>query len=110
MSRTGMVRTPEGVRRSRLRRLRRMIAPGWMNAQPGGSGTSVRGTGGSPRSIGTAFARVGNGLMRIDNAMSPEPSSLLLVDDEELNREGLARRLRGHGYAVTIAKSGREAI
>jgi sigma-B regulation protein RsbU (phosphoserine phosphatase) len=48
--------------------------------------------------------------MRIEKAMSPDASSLLLVDDEELNREGLARRLRGHDYAVTIAKSGREAI
>src|SRR5262245_16159902 len=53
---------------------------------------------------------MGDGLMRIEKAMSPEASSLLLVDDEELNREGLARRLRGHDYAVTIAKSGREAI
>jgi sigma-B regulation protein RsbU (phosphoserine phosphatase) len=42
--------------------------------------------------------------------MSDEPSSLLIVDDEELNREGLARRLRRHGYAVTLAQSGREAI
>src|SRR5207237_1923135 len=37
-------------------------------------------------------------------------SSILIVDDEEWNSEGLARRLQRHGYAVTTAKSGREAI
>jgi sigma-B regulation protein RsbU (phosphoserine phosphatase) len=42
--------------------------------------------------------------------MGAEPASLLVVDDEELNREGLARRLQKHGYAVTAAASGREAI
>src|SRR5205085_532406 len=42
--------------------------------------------------------------------MAAEPSSLLVVDDEELNREGLARRLQRHGYDVTPARSGREAI
>jgi sigma-B regulation protein RsbU (phosphoserine phosphatase) len=42
--------------------------------------------------------------------MSGETSSLLIVDDEELNREGLARLLQRHGYQVTAAKSGREAI
>jgi signal transduction histidine kinase len=42
--------------------------------------------------------------------MSAETSSLLIVDDEESNREGLARRLQRHGYATTAAASGREAI
>src|SRR5215831_17059472 len=42
--------------------------------------------------------------------MNAESSSILIVDDEELNSEGLARRLQRHGYAVTLAKSGREAI
>jgi sigma-B regulation protein RsbU (phosphoserine phosphatase) len=42
--------------------------------------------------------------------MSAESSSILIVDDEELNREGLARRLQGRGFAVTVAKSGREGI
>src|SRR5262249_52003651 len=42
--------------------------------------------------------------------MNAESSSILIVDDEELNSEGLARRLRGRGFAVTVAKSGREAI
>src|SRR2546423_10433015 len=43
-------------------------------------------------------------------AMNAEPSSLLIVDDEELNREGLGRRLQRDGYAVTAARSGREAL
>jgi sigma-B regulation protein RsbU (phosphoserine phosphatase) len=42
--------------------------------------------------------------------LNAESSSILLVDDEELNSEGLARRLRGRGFAVTVARSGREAI
>src|SRR5919201_1852609 len=42
--------------------------------------------------------------------MNAESSSLLIVDDEELNSEGLARRLRGRGFAVTVAKSGPKAI
>src|ERR671923_2512964 len=42
--------------------------------------------------------------------MNTEAPSLLVVDDEELNREGLARHLRRHGYAVSLAKGGREAI
>src|SRR5256714_10402179 len=42
--------------------------------------------------------------------MNPDPGALLIVDDEELNREGLSRRLQRHGYAVTLAKNGREAL
>jgi sigma-B regulation protein RsbU (phosphoserine phosphatase) len=42
--------------------------------------------------------------------MNVESSSILIVDDEETNSEGLARRLQRHGYAVTAAKSGRQAI
>jgi sigma-B regulation protein RsbU (phosphoserine phosphatase) len=42
--------------------------------------------------------------------MSAETYSLLIVDDEELNREGLARRLQRRGYEVSAARSGREAI
>src|SRR5207248_4083015 len=36
--------------------------------------------------------------------------TILIVDDEELNRDGLARRLQRHGYETAVAKSGREAI
>src|SRR5215831_5668217 len=42
--------------------------------------------------------------------MNVEANSILLVDDEELNREGLSRRLWQHGYEVTVARSGRAAI
>src|SRR5215813_3610341 len=42
--------------------------------------------------------------------MNAESASILVVDDEELNSEGLTRRLQRHGYGVTAAKSGREAI
>jgi sigma-B regulation protein RsbU (phosphoserine phosphatase) len=43
-------------------------------------------------------------------AMNAEASSILLVDDEALNSEGLARRLQRHGYEVTVARCGRAAI
>jgi diguanylate cyclase (GGDEF)-like protein/PAS domain S-box-containing protein len=36
--------------------------------------------------------------------------SLLLVDDNELNRDALSRRLRQRGYDVTVAAGGREAL
>jgi sigma-B regulation protein RsbU (phosphoserine phosphatase) len=42
--------------------------------------------------------------------MNAESNSILVVDDEELNSEGLARRLQGRGFTVTVARSGREAI
>src|SRR5438477_11005329 len=42
--------------------------------------------------------------------MAASQATVLVVDDEELNREGLARRLERHEYAVTSARSGREAI
>jgi sigma-B regulation protein RsbU (phosphoserine phosphatase) len=42
--------------------------------------------------------------------MAVPRATLLIVDDEELNRDGLARRLQRHDYEVVAAKSGREAI
>jgi sigma-B regulation protein RsbU (phosphoserine phosphatase) len=42
--------------------------------------------------------------------MATPQATLLIVDDEELNRDGLARRLQRHDYEVVAAKSGREAI
>src|SRR5262245_55531396 len=42
--------------------------------------------------------------------MTTRVSSLLIVDDEELSREGLARHLRRHGYEVAGAGSGPEAV
>ncbi len=35
---------------------------------------------------------------------------ILLVDDDEANRDMMARRLRRHGHAVTIAMGGEEAL
>jgi sigma-B regulation protein RsbU (phosphoserine phosphatase) len=42
--------------------------------------------------------------------MAAPHATILIVDDEELNRDGLARRLQRHDYDVVTAKSGREAI
>jgi sigma-B regulation protein RsbU (phosphoserine phosphatase) len=42
--------------------------------------------------------------------MAAPQATILVVDDEELNREGLARRLQRHDYDVAVAKNGREAI
>jgi CheY-like chemotaxis protein len=42
--------------------------------------------------------------------VAAESSSIRIVDDEELNSQGLARRLQGRGFAVTVAKSGQKAI
>src|SRR5438876_1114071 len=42
--------------------------------------------------------------------MNTESRSILIVDDEELNSEGLARLLGRHGYAVTVAPNGRKAL
>src|SRR5262252_743688 len=42
--------------------------------------------------------------------MNSESNSILIVDDDEPNSEGLARRLQGRGFAVTVAGSGRKAL
>src|SRR5262245_43184973 len=42
--------------------------------------------------------------------MHAETNSILVVDDEELNSEALARRLQAGGFATTVAQSGRKAI
>jgi two-component system, cell cycle response regulator DivK len=36
--------------------------------------------------------------------------SILLVEDNEMNRDMLSRRLQRQGYAVTLAADGREAV
>lgn len=43
-------------------------------------------------------------------AAAVESASLLVVDDSEANRDVLCRRLRRHGYTVTIARNGEEAL
>ncbi len=42
--------------------------------------------------------------------MNTEHGSLLVVDDDETNRDVLAHRLQRRGYAVTEASDGREAL
>jgi diguanylate cyclase (GGDEF)-like protein/PAS domain S-box-containing protein len=42
--------------------------------------------------------------------MTAGTGSLLLVDDEELNRDMLSRRLELHGYTVTQAEGGQQAL
>lgn len=40
----------------------------------------------------------------------PQPSRILVVDDAELNRDLLSRRLRRDGHSVGVAVNGREAL
>ena len=42
--------------------------------------------------------------------MSPSPGTLLVVDDNEMNRDILSRRLRKHGYDVVTAVGGADAL
>jgi CheY-like chemotaxis protein len=42
--------------------------------------------------------------------MSPQPSRLLIVDDNEMNRDMLARRLSRSGYLVDVAENARQLI
>ena len=40
--------------------------------------------------------------------MNSKPDRLLIVDDNEMNRDMLARRLTRKGYSVCVAESARE--
>jgi len=42
--------------------------------------------------------------------MNPRPSRLLIVDDNEMNRDMLARRLSRKGYVIGLAESARELL
>ncbi|MFQ5743598.1 MAG: PP2C family protein-serine/threonine phosphatase [Acidobacteriota bacterium] len=42
--------------------------------------------------------------------MKDEAASLLVVDDDEMNRDMLSRRLARRGFAVSVAKDGGEAL
>lgn len=42
--------------------------------------------------------------------MTTTPGSLLIVDDEEMNRDMLSQRLELKGYSVTSADNGRQAL
>ena len=43
-------------------------------------------------------------------AQDPERSTILLVEDNELSRDALSRRLERRGYHVSLAADGQEAI
>jgi class 3 adenylate cyclase/ActR/RegA family two-component response regulator len=43
-------------------------------------------------------------------APGPATGEILVVDDNELNRDMLSRRLRSRGYAVTVAEDGARAL
>ena len=42
--------------------------------------------------------------------MTDEPGTLLVVDDDELNRDMLSRRLERKGYAVAVSPDGPGAL
>jgi CheY-like chemotaxis protein len=42
--------------------------------------------------------------------MNSQPSCILIVDDNEMNRDMLARRLERKGYQVVLAASAHEFI
>ena len=42
--------------------------------------------------------------------MASQQYSLLVVDDNEMNRDMLSRRLERQGYRVTVAVDGRQAL
>jgi len=63
------------------------------------------------------FAASAGSLSAIDNAADipiyegpPRPQRVLLVEDNEMNRDMLTRRLRRVGYEVTIAFDGQEGV
>ena len=42
--------------------------------------------------------------------MTPAQGSLLVVDDNEMNREILRRRLQRRGYSVAVTEDGTQAL
>jgi two-component system cell cycle response regulator DivK len=46
----------------------------------------------------------------MDNVNGSGTASILLVEDNEASRDALARRLERHGYYVSIAVDGRQAV
>ncbi len=62
-----------------------------------------------------AAAGQATGVVEAQKPSSEEPTArgvgrLLVVDDNELNRDMLSRRLKGRGYDVQVAEGGREAL
>src|SRR4051794_30778131 len=72
-----------------------------------GAGFCRRDPHGLPR--GTAIATEEGQFLK-SQPMTTQVGSLLVVDDDEFSRQGLARHLERHGYSVSGAAGGREAV
>lgn len=48
--------------------------------------------------------------LKTDIIKGADVANILLVEDNELNRDMLSRRLQGQGYMVTIAVNGKDAL
>lgn len=49
-------------------------------------------------------------LSAVSSQPSREPGRILVVDDNEMNRDLLSRRLRQQGHTVSVAENGRQAL
>jgi adenylate cyclase len=49
-------------------------------------------------------------LVEVEATVTPERGALLVVDDNEMNRDLLCRQLERQGHAVTVAANGRQAL
>lgn len=63
-----------------------------------------------PADPATAGRETGRGARVPARAEASPPAAALVVDDNALNRETLARRLERQGYSVSLAANGREAL
>ena len=63
-----------------------------------------------PVDLPRLLAKIETLLRRRGQPMTTPAPALLLVDDEELNRDMLGRRLELHGYRVTLAEDGGSAL
>lgn len=71
------------------------------------AGESDRGSDGGLRTMATAVVDVHTQHAEVE---APHQASLLVVDDNELNREMLSRRLERLGFSVTLADDGYRAL
>ena len=76
------------------------------SSQPGDSGSSTSAAPGPA----SPPARVGGGEPAPGKAAVQYTGDLLVVDDDAMNREMMARRLQRSGFNVTTAENGRDAL